>query len=75
MSLYALVGHESHELLTFGGKVLTHPSKTELEWIIGASARIVRLPRAVERDQTMAIRHHPGLASYTWPLQKGDFVR
>lgn len=72
MSRYALQGVTSRDLLTYGGRVLVHDSRPEMEFLF-AGARIVDCPRDIPPEQTLSIRHHPDLAAVTWPLRREDF--
>ncbi|WP_297699641.1 hypothetical protein [Mycobacterium sp.] len=72
MSRYALVGAVSGELLSHGGRVLSHDSQAELEFLF-PGARVVELPRHIEPGQTLPVAQHPGMASVRWPLRKDEF--
>lgn len=71
MRLYALVGDRSGELLSYGGAVLVHDDRAELEFLVPG-------PRVVEvRPDTgrplMRLRDHPDMGSVSWPLDRRDF--
>jgi hypothetical protein len=72
MARYALQGAVSRDLLTWNGRVLVHDSKPEMEFLF-AGARVIECPRSIPPEQTLSIRHHPDLASVTWPLNRKDF--
>ena len=73
MSRYALQGATSRDLLTYGGKVLVHDNRPELEFLMAGDVHIVECPRDIPPDQTLPIRYHPQLAAVTWPLDRKDF--
>lgn len=69
---YALQGATSRDLLTYGGRILVHGDRAELEFLI-TGARIVECPRDIPPEQTLPIRYHPNFASVTWPLNRKTF--
>ncbi len=72
MTLYGLYGRISRDFLTYGGRVLVHPSQAELEWLFpGAVVREV--PPSFPADQCLPVAQHPDLASTTFPLDRSDF--
>lgn len=73
MSRYALQGTTSRDLLTWGGRVLVHDSRAELEFLFAGDVRVTECPRDIPPEQTLDIRHHPQLAAVTWPLDPEDF--
>lgn len=73
MSRYALQGALSRDLLTWNGKVLVHSDKAEMEFLFTGDVRVIPCPRDIPPEQTIEIRHHPQLASVTWPLTKEQF--
>jgi hypothetical protein len=67
---YALVGEVSGELLTYGGLVLVHPEKRELEYLFPA-LRVVELPKFYLSDgMTMPLKDHPDMDSVVFPLDQ-----
>ncbi len=68
---YAMVGQRSGDLLSYGGRVLTHPVREEIEFLV-RNVRVVELTRDPGAP-LMRLRDHPGLAHIRWPLQRGDF--
>lgn len=70
---YALQGTTSRDLLTFGGRVLVHDNRAELEFLFAGAVRVVDCPRDIPPEQTLPVRHHPQLAAVTWPLDPKDF--
>jgi len=72
MSRYALQGAVSRDLLTFGGRVLVHDNRAELEFLTDG-ARVVECPRDIPPEQTLPIRHHPQFAAVQWPLDRRSF--
>lgn len=73
MRLYALQGLVSRELLTYGGKVLTHHDRGELEFLFIDGVRVVPLPPSIPEEQCLPIALHPDLGGLTWPLRRSDF--
>ncbi|GIH26071.1 hypothetical protein Aph01nite_43810 [Acrocarpospora phusangensis] len=59
----------SGELLTFGGQVLVHDNRGELEYLL-PGARVVPYDGDLP---TLPIRDHPSMASVQWPLRREDF--
>jgi hypothetical protein len=76
VSRYALLGVRSGELLSYGGRVLVHDSRPELEFLFPnrAKTRIVRITDGDLGQPTMLIRDHPAMVSVRWPLRREDFV-
>jgi len=72
MTRYGLRGPVSRELLTYGGRVLTHNSVAELEFLI-PGAQVVTVPRDIPPEQTMPISAHPELTGLRFPLDRRDF--
>lgn len=68
-----MVGPRSGELLSYGGRVLVHDDRAELEYLF-PTARVVRLSDGELGQPTMSIKDHPQLASTRWPLRREDFV-
>lgn len=72
MTLYAYVGPVSNELLSYQGRVLTHPDPGEMRFLMPAM-RVIELPGADVGRPLMRLRDHPDLAAITWPLTKEQF--
>lgn len=72
MSRYGLVGAASGELLTHGGRVLSHDSQAELEFLF-PGARVVNLPSHIPPERTLPVSAHPEMASVRFPLDRRDF--
>lgn len=70
---YALQGAVSRDLLTWQGRVLVHDNRDEMEFLFTGDVRVIECPRDIPQEQTLSIRHHPDLASVTWPLNRKDF--
>jgi len=66
---YALKGSVSGELLTYGGRILVHGDRGELEWLF-PNERVVAYDGALP---TLPVRDHPDMDAVTWPLKKEDF--
>jgi hypothetical protein len=72
VSRYALQGTVSRDLITYGGRVLVHDNRPELEFLF-TGARVVECPRDIPPEQTLPVRFHPQLAAVQWPLDRRDF--
>lgn len=74
MTVFALEGAISGDLLTLGGRVLTHDNAAELEFLIPAElgAKVVKCP-PTPPELMMSIKDHPGLSHVRWPLRREDF--
>lgn len=72
MSRYALQGATSRDLLTWGGKVLVHDNRAEMEFLI-AGARVITCPRNIPPEQTLELRFHPQFAHHRFPLVRSDY--
>ena len=73
MSRYALVGPRSGELLTYGGAVIYHEDKAEMQWLFPHS-RVVRITDGDLGGPMMKLRDHPDMTSVQFPLRREDFV-
>lgn len=72
VSCWGLWGRTSRDFLTYGGRVLVHDSRAELEWLFpGAPVREV--PSSIPADQCLPVEHHPDLASTAFPLDRRNF--
>lgn len=69
MRRYAIKGPVSGELVTYGGRILVHGDRGEMEFLFPA-ARVV--PYGGDLP-TLPIRDHPHMASVRWPLNREDF--
>lgn len=69
---YGLYGAASRDLLTYGGRVLWHDNKAELEFLFPGT-RVIELPHDLPPDQCLPVRHHPSMAPVSWPLRRADF--
>lgn len=72
MTRLALVGAVSGELLSYGGRVLTHGNAVELAFLF-PGARIVTLPAHVPPEQTLPVPAHPELTAVRFPIDRKDF--
>lgn len=78
--MWAMAGHLSREVLSFEGRMVVHPDRAELEFLIGDSARLVELTGSTPEEvahrygrPAMLLRHHPDMAAVTWPLDRKAF--
>lgn len=72
MSRYGLYGAHSRDFLSYGGRVLTHTSREELQFLF-PNADIRPVPASFGPEFCMSIKDHPGLEHFTWPLNRKDF--
>jgi hypothetical protein len=71
--LFALRGDSSKELISYGGRVLTHDNKDELEFLF-PRMEVIKIPALPDGRPTMSVKNHPELAGLTWPLDRGEFI-
>lgn len=69
---YAVAGPTSGELLSYGGLILVHPDRAELEWLL-ADQRVVEVPAHVPVEQTMPWAQHPNMSAVKFPLDRSQF--
>jgi hypothetical protein len=69
---YAVAGAASGELLSYGGLVLVHGDRAELEFLL-ADQRVVEVPAHVPDGQTMPWARHPQMDAIRFPLNRADF--
>lgn len=73
MTLYALMGNKTNDLLTYGGRIITHEDKAEMAFLFPTHRVIEFKPRG--NDPVMGLRDHPDLEAVTFPLNRVDFKR
>ena len=73
MTRYALQGTISRDLFTWNGRVLVHDNADEMAFLFTGDVKVIVCPRDIPPEQTLSIRHHPQLASVTWPLDRRNF--
>jgi hypothetical protein len=72
---YALKGSVSGELLTFGGLVLVHGDRAEMEYLF-AGTQVVEIGPQIPECDTMLLAQHPDIAGkIRFPLRREDFVQ
>lgn len=69
---FGLYGPNSHDFLTYGGQVLVHHNRAQLQFLVPGTP-VRELPRDIPADQTLPIRFHPDLASVQWTAD-GDIA-
>ncbi len=72
---YGVRGARSRDFLTFGGRVIVHDNRAELEFLVKGDVSVLELPRDWPVDQTIALRDHPDFAQVRWPLSREQFDR
>lgn len=71
---YGLYGRGSRDWITYGGRILWHPDRAELEFLFHAGTTTVReIPADVPDDLLLPVRDHPGMAAVSWPLRRTAF--
>lgn len=71
MNKFALIGEVSGKHLTWGGRVITHTNRAELEFLIPKGAKIV--PINIRPEEEIAIQFVPGFEAVSFPLRREDF--
>ncbi len=61
------------QLLSYGGKVLVHNSRAELEFLLTGAIRIVPCPTSLRPEDCMEIKFHPHYAHHTFPLVRSAY--
>jgi hypothetical protein len=74
MTRYGLWGVNSRDFLTYGGRVLTHESRAELEYLV-PNTPVREVPPSFPAEQCLPIKLHPDLVNVQWPLTKEQFRR
>jgi hypothetical protein len=69
---FAMVGPTSGETLSYGGLILVHSDRSELEFLV-PGVRVVELGSQIPEHDTMSIKSHPDLSRIEWPLHREDF--
>ena len=70
---YAMVGPASREALSYGGLILIHSDRAELEFLI-PGVRVIELGDQIPEYDCMPITQHPDLSKVRWPLRREDFA-
>lgn len=61
------------DLLTWGGRVIVHNSRGELEFLIVGDIRVVDCPRSIPAEQTIELPFHPQFSHHKFPLRREDY--
>lgn len=83
MKVLAIEGGASQELLSFGGRVIVHDNKWELEFLFpkyrDGQVRFMEVEleggKLKDGRPTMALRDHPDMDTVRWPLSEADFIQ
>jgi hypothetical protein len=67
-----LHGARSGDLLTYGGRVIVHSNKDEMQFLF-PDARVVRVTDGDSLGPTLRLKDHPGMAAVRFPLRREDF--
>ena len=68
---YGLYGERSRQLLTYGGQVITHHNRAQMEWL-HPGTRVVEVPADVPAAQCLPLIAHPDYASVRFDPITGD---
>lgn len=77
--MYALKGEISGELISYGGRILVHDNRRELEFLF-PRMQIVDLGVLGELAQadggrpTMLLKDHPDMGNVLWPLERNRWI-
>jgi hypothetical protein len=78
--MYAVVTHGGREPFSWGGRVLVHGDRAELEWLIPTHP-VVELKGSTPEEvaerlgrPVMLWADHPDMAGIRWPLRRKDFL-
>lgn len=74
MRRFGLYAPAVKDFLTYGGRILVHTNKDELEFLFN-NVRVRALPQDIPTDQTLPIQLHPELTHIRFPLVRSDFRR
>lgn len=69
-ALYGLVGEHTHDWLSYGGRVIVHPNRAEMAYLVPGT-RVEKI--TADPGPIIQLRDHPGMASVIWPLTKEQF--
>lgn len=69
---FGLYGPNSRDFLTYGGRVLVHHDRAQLEFLV-PNTPVRELPPDIPSDQCLPIRFHPDLAAVEW-TEDGDIA-
>lgn len=72
---YALKGRTSGKLVSWGGRLIIHDNKGEMQFLFEATSDAYVVPVNVNPDpeKTIALWAVPGMEAVEWPLRKEDF--
>ncbi|HEY1439805.1 MAG TPA: hypothetical protein VGF65_02970 [Mycobacterium sp.] len=69
---FGIYGEKSRELLTYGGRIICHHSREQLEFL-HPGVVVREVPPDVPADQCLPIQLHPDYASVQWTAD-GDIA-
>jgi hypothetical protein len=69
---YAIHGEASGSPLTYGGRVITHNNREEMEFLF-PGARVVEIGSLIPPQDRIALSEHPDMAAVSFPLRREDF--
>lgn len=75
--MYALKGEISGELISYGGRVLVHDNRAEMEFLF-PRAQIVQITVDSAGETggrpTMPLKDHPDMGNVLWPLERNRWI-
>lgn len=76
MTVYALWGEVTRDILTLNGRPIVHGNREEMQFIF-PRAKVVPVTEADLKARSplpaLELRDHPDMQQITWPLDRGDF--
>lgn len=75
-SRFGLYGTNSRDWLTYGGRILWHDHRAEMEFMVPlGSATIREIPRDIPDELMMPLLDHPSFEGVTRPITREQFRR
>lgn len=75
---YGLYGTGSKDFLTFGGRIIWHHDRDELEFVCppnAGTATVREIPRHIPDELMLPLRDHPRCEGWEWPIARSHFRR
>lgn len=69
-TMYGMISPGAHEFYSYGGAVLEHDNKAELEWLF-RDAIVAEIPAGETNRFPLAL--HPDMQAVRFPLRREDF--
>lgn len=71
---FALYGANSRQMLTYGGLIITHHNRAQMEWL-HPGTRVVEVPGDIPQAQCIPLAAHPDYASVHFDPITGDLTK